>query len=126
MFLAIENSPGVDTARLRDLIFRLGFASVFLVNGMTELADPYAHVDLMQQSILSYFISDFAALMKFVAWGDLLLATLILFARWNSLLMLWVGVWLLSITALRLVSLVPSGDPVELLNSLLDTINRLQ
>ncbi|MDX2005189.1 MAG: hypothetical protein SFU83_07915 [Meiothermus sp.] len=126
MFLAVDSTPTVNFARLRDVLFRLGFASVFLVNGLTELIDPYAHLYLMQQSVLNYFIADFTALMKFVAFSDLLLAALILFARWNGYLMLCVGLWLLAVTGLRLLSLVPGGDPVELLNGLLDTINQLQ
>lgn len=126
MFLAVDSTPTVNFARLRDVLFRLGFASVFLVNGLTELIDPYAHLYMMQQSVLNYFIADFTALMKFVAFSDLLLAALILFARWNGYLMLCVGLWLLAVTGLRLLSLVPGGDPVELLNGLLDTINQLQ
>ncbi len=108
-----------------DWILRITFASVFLVNALSVWIDPYTSIQMFQKSILNYWVTNPVPLVHFINLNDLLLGLIILVNRWNGYLLAGMGFWLLSTTFVRMASLVPGGDPVELLNNVLDLINQL-
>lgn len=104
---------------------RIAFASVFLINAALVWADPFTPADLFQKSILSHWLTNPEQWVRFINLNDLLMGLVILVNRSSSFLWMGVGFWLLATTAVRLASLIPGGDPTELLNSILDMINQL-
>ena len=87
-------------------LFRIGFASVFLINSIVALVDPSGFVKLMQNSLMGHFIHDFTPWVRLIAANDAVLGLLILSGRYSSYVLAWSGLWFLTITVLKLSDLV--------------------
>lgn len=103
MRLAIPSKPvATDPTQL---VFRLGFAGVFLVNALVALLEPSGFEKLMQGSFMGAFINNFTPLIWLIAINDMLLGLLILSDRWQSYVLAWSGLWLLAVSVIKLSSL---------------------
>jgi hypothetical protein len=91
--------------RVLDLVFRLGFASVFLVNSLIAVIEPSGFIELMRHSLIARLIQDFRPLVGLIAINDFLIALLILCGYLRALVLAWSGLWLLAVTLIKLSSL---------------------
>ena len=87
------------------LLFRLGFAGVFLVNALVALLDPSGFIKLMQGSFMGGFIHNFTPFIGLIALNDFVLGLLILSGRWQNYVLAWSGLWLLAVSVIKLSSL---------------------
>jgi hypothetical protein len=91
--------------RVLDLVFRVGFASVFLVNSLVALIEPSGFIELMRHSLIARLIEDFRPLIWLIAINDFLIALLMLWGYQRALVLAWSGKWLSSVTLIKLSSL---------------------
>jgi hypothetical protein len=98
-------SDGFD-ARVLDLVFRFGFASVFLINSLIAVFEPAGFIKLMQGSVLGQLIHHFTPLVWIIALNDALIAGLIVWGRWRAWILAWSGLWLLIVTLIKLSDLL--------------------
>jgi hypothetical protein len=90
-----------------ELLFRVGFAGVFLVNAALALLEPAGFETLMRNSSMSAFIgSSIAPWLWLIAVNDVLIGVLILSGRWRNAVLAWSGAWLFAVTLLKLSSLL--------------------
>jgi uncharacterized membrane protein YphA (DoxX/SURF4 family) len=93
-------------APLLALIFRIGFASVFLINAAIAVVDPGGFVKLMQGSVLSEFITDFSLFVWLIGLNDFVIGLLVLSGRWRTWVLAWSGMWLLAVTLIKFSNLL--------------------
>lgn len=87
-------------------LFRIGFASVFLINSIIALLDPSGFIKLMQSSLMGQFIHDFTPWVRLIVLNDAVLGVLILSGRYSQYVLAWSGLWFLAITVLKLSDLL--------------------
>jgi hypothetical protein len=90
-----------------ELLFRVGFAGVFLVNAALALLEPASFAALMRDSFLGAFLSSsLTPWLWLIAVNDALLGALILSGRWRGAVLAWSGAWLFAVTLLKVSSLL--------------------
>jgi uncharacterized membrane protein YphA (DoxX/SURF4 family) len=95
-----------DFSPLLTLIFRIGFASVFLINAIIAVVDPGGFVKLMQGSLLGGFITDFSPFVWLIGLNDFVIGLLVLSGRWRTWVLAWSGMWLLAVTLIKFSNLL--------------------
>jgi hypothetical protein len=106
--LTEPDPTGLWTANPHPLhwVFRLGFASIFLVNSLSALVDPNTFLRLMERSFLRLTPLPLEPMIWFIALNDLLTGVLVLLGwKWRYVYT-WAGVWLLVVTWVKLSTLV--------------------
>jgi uncharacterized membrane protein YphA (DoxX/SURF4 family) len=91
-----------------ELIFRLGFAGVFIVSGLMAYVAPASFTDLLSHepvAILTRLLG-LEPLLGLIFVNDLLLGALLLTGKRALYVNAWAGVWLLAVTLVKLLSLV--------------------
>ena len=102
-----DNPTGLWMATSHPLhwVFRLGFASIFLVNSLTALLDPAAFLKLMERSFLRLLPLPLEPMVWLIAVNDLLTGVLVLLGWKRRYVYTWAGVWLLAATWVKLSTL---------------------
>jgi uncharacterized membrane protein YphA (DoxX/SURF4 family) len=95
-----------DSDPLLALIFRIGFASVFLINAAIAVVDPGGFVKLMQGSFLGGFVRDFSPFVWMISLNDFVIGVLVLSGRWRTWVLAWSGLWLLAVTLIKFSDLL--------------------
>jgi hypothetical protein len=90
-----------------ELLFRAGFAGVFLVNAALAILEPRGFETLMRNSFIGAFLGfNLTPWLWLIAVNDALLGGLILSGRWRSVVLAWSGAWLFAVTLLKVSSLL--------------------
>jgi hypothetical protein len=101
--------------RWLELTFIVGFAGVFLVNGVTALVEPETFTKLVEGSAIGRWLGadGWSWLGLSIAVNDLLLGLVLVIAAWRRRILrpvlAWAGLWLLAVTVIRLTALDAFG-----------------
>lgn len=94
------------TEVLSHWLFRLGFASIFLVNATYAFINPDDFTKLLAENAIAKHIGHADLLVKCASVNDLLIGILILGGWRKKLTYAWAGAWLLIVASLKLMNLV--------------------
>lgn len=78
----------------KDLIFRAGLGSIFLVNSLTAWISADEFLDLIKNNALASVIAKPEILVRIAGINDGLLFLLILSGRWRKIVAVWAAAWL--------------------------------
>lgn len=101
-----QNLDGAWSDILTQLIFRLGFASIFLINAIVATLHPEDFVGLLENNIIASRIGHYSVMMNIAMINDLLLGSFILLGKYKRLVYPWAGLWLLMIAGMKLMNIV--------------------
>ncbi|WP_018465035.1 hypothetical protein [Calidithermus timidus] len=101
-----EPDPAMATSHPPHWIFRLGFASIFLVNSLSALIDPNTFLKLMERSFLRLTPLPLEPMLWFIALNDLLTGALVLLGWKGRYVYIWAGMWMLAVTWVKLSTLI--------------------
>lgn len=85
--------------------FRLGFASIFLVNAVYATLDPESFTVLLEKNPVASAIGFTDLMLKFALVNDLLLAIFIIGGWRKQWVYAWAGAWLLLVAGLKMMNL---------------------
>jgi uncharacterized membrane protein YphA (DoxX/SURF4 family) len=89
-----------------DLVFRAGFATVFLANSWTALVDPDGFLRLIEDNFLAQLVGHYQLQLYTIAVNDLILGVLILTGFQRKYVRAWAGAWLIIVTFFKITSLI--------------------
>lgn len=92
--------------QLAHWLFRLGFASIFLVNAAYAAIHPEDFTSLLKDNFIATMIGHADQLVMITMFNDLFIGTLILVGVWKKYVYAWAGGWLLLVAGLKLMNLV--------------------
>jgi uncharacterized membrane protein YphA (DoxX/SURF4 family) len=92
--------------RLLELVFRIGFATIFLTNAWTSLAEPDSFLKLIEGNFLARMVGHYQLQLYIIAINDFLLGLLILIGIKKRYVYAWAGAWLLIVTFFKITSLI--------------------
>lgn len=95
----------VSATNISKLLFRLGFASIFLVNSLYAALRPSDFTELLYANPLTNSLGYTDTMVKAAMVNDLLLGVLILCGWRKKLVFAWAGVWLLMVTGIKTLNL---------------------
>ncbi|HUS26348.1 MAG TPA: hypothetical protein VMY99_03305 [Nevskiaceae bacterium] len=100
---AIALGPITGTQAL-DMIFRVGFASIFLINTLVAWLSPNDFVHLLQNNPLVPVPSGISLtfLVHIAAFNDLAIGIFVLMGRWKKWVYAWAGAWFLVVTLTKI------------------------
>lgn len=87
------------------LTFRMGFASIFLINSINAWLQPNDFIKLIENNPIIGLVGHIDLMVALIAVNDLILGILILSGRLKKLVYAWSGVWLLIVAAVKLMFL---------------------
>ena len=89
-------------------IFRFGFASIFIVNGIIAIVSPEDFRPLIEENIIGqHFPTGIVDIMIWViVVNDLVLGALFISGKWRMLMYVWSGLWLLTIAGIKITNLI--------------------
>lgn len=96
---------GVQGNDFISILFQLGFASIFLVNGIIALGKPADFEGLLQAFPLAKQIGHIDWMITFAGINDLALGALILLGKARKLMWVWAGLWLAMVSIIKLIYL---------------------
>ncbi|MCW1908490.1 MAG: hypothetical protein KIH63_004075, partial [Candidatus Saccharibacteria bacterium] len=96
----------LQTNNVLELLFRIGFASIFLTNAWVALAHPGSFLDLVEGNFASRLVGHYSLQVYAIAINDGLLGLLVLSGIKKKYVYAWAGVWLLIVTFFKITSLV--------------------
>lgn len=91
---------------LRHGVFRLGFASIFLVNAIYAAFHPHDFTSLLNANLIARLLGHADFMVKIAMVNDLLIGIFILLNRHKKVVYTWAGCWLLLVAMLKLMNLV--------------------
>lgn len=86
-------------------LFRLGFASIFLVNSVTAWLHPASFVELLHAFPPAQWVGHTDLLLILIGVNDLILGLLILMGIGKKFVWTWAGVWFAIVTIVKFFSL---------------------
>jgi uncharacterized membrane protein YphA (DoxX/SURF4 family) len=86
--------------------FRIGLATVFLINAVTAITDPSGFLKLLQHNFVAQIVGHYQVLLYVIAVNDFILGLLILLGFARRYVLAWAGVWLMIVTFFKATSLV--------------------
>ncbi len=97
-----------DRQSTLELIFRLGFAGVFIVSGFMAYVAPASFIDLLSHEPVATLTRFFGlqTLLGLIFVNDLLLGALLLIGKRTLYVNAWAGLWLFAVTLVKLLSLL--------------------
>lgn len=99
---AEDNVRGND---ILSILFQLGFASIFLVNGIIALGKPSDFQGLLQAFPLAVQLGHIDWMITFAGINDLMLGSLILLGKAREFVWVWAGLWLAMVSIIKLIYL---------------------
>lgn len=85
--------------------FRLGFASIFLVNAVYAAIDPASFTSMLAKNPVANLIGFHDLMLKVAMVNDLLLGVFIIGGWRKRMVYAWAGAWLLLVAGLKLMNL---------------------
>lgn len=86
------------------LLFRIGFASIFLINALIAWLKPSDFTQLLENNVVFNLIGHESLLVKLIGANDFILGLLILFKP-SRYVFLWAAAWLFGVTCLKALNL---------------------
>ena len=99
----LEEKNDQDTLLIR--VFRVGFASIFLVNGLIALLKPEDFEKLLLSFPLAEAIGHIDIMIMIASINDLVLSGLILSGKYRKLIWAWAGTWFAMVSIIKFISL---------------------
>jgi hypothetical protein len=96
---------GVQGNDAISILFQLGFASIFLVNGIVALGKPADFEGLLQAFPLAVQLGHIDWMITFAGINDLALGALILLGKARKIMWVWAGLWLAMVSIIKLIYL---------------------
>lgn len=87
-------------------LFRLGFASIFLVNAIFAVFEPGSFASVVETNVISSAIGFTDLMVKIAIANDLILAVFIIGGWRKRLVYAWAGAWLILVAGMKLMNLV--------------------
>jgi hypothetical protein len=87
-------------------IFRVGFASIFLINCVNAWVRPADFQGLLNSFPLPLIRDHTSLFIKFAGLNDLILGSLILSGKFKRYIWAWAGVWLAIVSLVKLVHIL--------------------
>lgn len=85
--------------------FRLGFASIFLINAVYATVDPDSFTVMLEKNPIASAIGFTDLMLKIALVNDLLLGVFIIGGWRKQLVYAWAGAWLLLVAGLKMMNL---------------------
>lgn len=98
--------PKLKKENVLELLFRFGFATVFLINAWAALAQPDSFLNLIQNNFAARFVGHYSIQVYAIALNDGLLGILILLGIKKKYVYAWAGTWLMTVTFFKITSLI--------------------
>lgn len=92
--------------QLGSWLFRLGFASIFLVNSAYAAFQPADFTDLLNANLIGKLIGHSDFLVKIVIVNDLLIGAFVVMHKYKKVVYIWAGIWLLIVAGLKMMNLI--------------------
>jgi len=86
-------------------LFRLGFASIFLVNAIVAAIKPHDFISLLSNNVVASLIGHEDVMVKIAMVNDALLGVLILVGWKRNWINAWAGTWLLLVATIKMMNL---------------------
>ncbi len=93
---------------LAKVLFRAGFASIFLANAVVAVVTPEAFKGLITTNIIGQYFpaSLIDAMVWFIALNDVFIGVAILSGKWRYFIYIWAGLWLIIIAGIKATNLI--------------------
>lgn len=88
-----------------NLLFRIGFASIFIINAFVAWFEPSDFTKLMESNVVFSLIGHTEILVTLVGFNDFILGLLLLFKP-SKYVFLWAAAWLFGVTCLKTLNLI--------------------
>jgi len=93
----ITNNIHIE-ASTKDLLFRIGLSSFFLIGSLTALFSPSEFLELLGMNTLATSIATPQFWVYIISINDGLLFLLILLGSWRKGVAIWAGLWIIAVT----------------------------
>jgi hypothetical protein len=103
--LKVGSESTVQGNDIISILFQLGFASIFLVNGIIALGKPADFEGLLNAFPLAVQFGHIDWMITFAGINDLALGSLILLGKARKLMWVWAGLWLAMVSIIKLIYL---------------------
>lgn len=102
----LNNTSRLNLNLLLYWFFKVGFASIFLINGIIALLRPAEFEALLGTFPIARAIGHIDIMVVLIGFNDLILGSLILSGKAKKFILAWAGFYLALVTMVKLVSLV--------------------
>ncbi len=89
-----------------ELLFRFGFAAVFLINTWAAIVQPSSFLKLIENNFAAQLVGHYSFQLRIIALNDFILGLLILSGFKKKYVYAWAGLWLMIVTFFKTTSLV--------------------
>ncbi len=103
---AVAQGGNEKASVLSSRVFRIGFASIFLINAFTAVFFPNDFLTLVSDNFLVLLTGHAIWYVWFAGVNDLLLGLLILSNKWPWLVYTWASLWLVVVTLAKVIHLL--------------------
>lgn len=103
---AMINHTETMPLQIAEIIFTVGFASIFIVNGIVAWLNPHDFIVLLTTFPIAAWIGHVELMVVLAGVNDVLLGLLILSRRWKPYVLAYAGAWLALVTLIKLFTLV--------------------
>ncbi len=86
--------------------FRVGFASIFLVNAIYAVFEPQLFAAVLEENVVASAIGNIDAMVKFAIFNDIILSVFILGGWRKQFVYAWAGAWLLLPAGMKIMNLI--------------------
>ena len=100
-----SHSP-FPTGKLLNLVFVVGFASIFIANAVDALENPEGFAKVGKSNAIAKHIGASDAMVWIAIVNDLILGALILTGWKKKYVYAWAGAWLILVAGMKLMNLV--------------------
>lgn len=87
-------------------LFRIGFASIFMVNAVYAVFEPESFATVLEQNVVTSAIGMTDLMVKFAIFNDIILSVFILGGWRKQFVYAWAGAWLLLPSGIKLMNLI--------------------
>jgi hypothetical protein len=102
---SVWRGPRTSFGNVSELLFRIGFASIFLVNSVYAAIRPQDFIDLLSNNPIASATGLAEVMVKIAMVNDLFLSILILSGWRKKHVYMWAGIWLLMVASIKLMNL---------------------
>ncbi|HEY5550035.1 MAG TPA: hypothetical protein VIK37_02450 [Candidatus Saccharimonadales bacterium] len=105
-YVASRRPAGSRLDSLLEWVFRVGLASVFIINSITAIFQPGSFRGLLENNFVGAFLGHYQLLLYVIAVNDLFLGLLLLSGVKKKYVYAWAGIWLAIVSFFKLTALI--------------------
>lgn len=98
--------PALSLDKLLNLVFVVGFASIFIANAIDAIENPAGFAKVIDNNIIAKHIGASELMVWIAIINDLILGALILTGWKKKYIYAWAGAWLILVAGMKLMNLV--------------------